>query len=216
MPVAASYHQSMARPKEPLVEPTAVAAKALELIDRLGVEAFNLRRLAVELGVSHSSLYHHFDGKDDILRRVCWLVIEEGDVVPPAIDGRTWQEYVKESAIRYHRALMRHPQVAPVLTPSIQEQRFKDPVGQNAMSRLQADGVPRRLVYAVVDSVNTLAYGSAMLNARSAAREQDAQDRPARTQSRRSGPPSPDRLFRMQLEALLQGWTTIIESSRSR
>src|SRR5437016_1007633 len=150
----------MARPKQPLIETAAATAKALELIDRHGVAEFNLRRLAVALGVSPSSLYHHFQSKDEILSQVCRLVIEDAGVAPTVVPGRTWQSYIRDSAIRYHSALMRHPNVAPLFTPSVLKDRFQDPLGTRTMKMLLTQGVPRRYTYPLVDSVNTLIYGS--------------------------------------------------------
>ena len=154
----------MARPKEALIKPAQVTAMALAIIDRDGLDAFNLRRLAQALGVNPSSLYHHFRDKDDILLRVCRLVLDQGQVVTVVRADSRWQDYVKEMIGRYRKALMQHPNVAPLMNASPQYDRFRDPLGQRAMRALLADGVPRKYVYALVDSVNTLAYGSALLN----------------------------------------------------
>ena len=55
----------MPRPKQPLIKPAEAVAKALEVIDRDGLDGFNLRLLAQELGVNPSSLYHHFHDKNE-------------------------------------------------------------------------------------------------------------------------------------------------------
>ena len=44
-----------------------IARAALEIIDRDGVEALSMRRVASELGVGTMTLYGHVDGKDDLL-----------------------------------------------------------------------------------------------------------------------------------------------------
>lgn len=69
--------------------------------------------------------------------------------------SRYWDcpaDYMKESAVRCHRSLM-HPRAA-----------LHRLVSKQATARLLPESPPRRYVYAVIDSVNTLAYGSAMLN----------------------------------------------------
>ena len=73
----------MPRPKEPLIKPAEAVATALEVIDRDGLDGFNIRKLAHELGVNPSSLYHHFHDKNEILNRVCGLVLEESRVFAP-------------------------------------------------------------------------------------------------------------------------------------
>lgn len=73
----------MPRPKEPLIRPAEAVVTALAMIDRDGLDGFNIRKLAHELGVNPSSLYHHFHDKNEILNRVCRLVLDEGRVIAP-------------------------------------------------------------------------------------------------------------------------------------
>ena len=44
-----------------------VAARALELLDQLGLPDLTMRRLGAELGVQPSALYHHFRDKQTLL-----------------------------------------------------------------------------------------------------------------------------------------------------
>ena len=158
----------MPRPKQPLIKPAEAVAKALEVIDRDGLDGFNLRLLAQELGVNPSSLYHHFHDKNEILNRVCLLVLDESRVFAPMrVDDATWQVYVKKSVALYRRALMRHPNVAPLMTPSGPLGHFSDSLGRRGVTEMLAEGVPTKYIYAIIDSVNSLAYGSALLNPQS-------------------------------------------------
>lgn len=209
----------MPRPKEPLIKPAEAVATALEVIDRDGLEGFNIRRLAHELGVNPSSLYHHFHDKNEILNRVCRLVLEESRVFAPLRIDAPWQVYVKKSVAQYRRALIRHPNVAPLMTPSGPLGRFGDSLGRRGVAELLAEGVPSKYIYAIIDSINSLAYGSALLNPQFS--ESDAQigpapadDVPGLSEVLRSAPRSPDRLFEMQIDALVEGWTAVLDREK--
>jgi AcrR family transcriptional regulator len=212
----------MPRPKEPLIKPAEAVATALEVIDRDGLDGFNIRGLAHELGVNPSSLYHHFHDKNDILNRVCLLVLDESRVFAPMrVDDAVWQVYVKKSVAFYRRALMRHPNVAPLMTPSGPLGSFGDSLGRRGVAEMLGEGVPTKYIYAIIDSINSLAYGSALLNPQSSA--DDGQIGPAPTgdiagltEVLRAAPRSPDRLFEMQVDALLEGWTTILDREKAK
>jgi TetR/AcrR family tetracycline transcriptional repressor len=209
----------MPRPKEPLIKPAEAVAVALAVIDRDGLDGFNIRKLANEVGVNPSSLYHHFRDKNDILSQVCRLVLDEARVVAPLRVQASWQEYVKKSVARYRRALMDHPNVAPLMTPTAPLGQFGKSLGHRGIAVLLEQGVPTKFVYAIVDSINSLAYGSAMLNPQAADEGQSAAsqgDPPEIEDAIKMAQRSPDRLFEMQIDALLLGWTTTLEKESKR
>ncbi|BCP14176.1 TetR/AcrR family transcriptional regulator [Mycobacterium paraintracellulare] len=210
----------MPRPKEPLIKPAEAVATALEVIDRDGLDGFNIRKLAQELGVNPSSLYHHFHDKNEILNRVYRLALDESRVFAPLRVDAPWQVYVKKSVALFRRALMRHPNIAPLMTPSGPLGRFGDSLGRRGVEVLLAEGVPTKYIYAIIDSINALAYGSAQLNPQSSG--DDAQIDPAPTNDvpglnevLRSAPKSPDRLFEVQIDALLEGWTALLDREKA-
>ena len=199
----------MPRPKEPLIRPAEAVATALAVIDRDGLDGFNIRRLAQELGVNPSSLYHHFHDKNEILNRVCRLVLDEARVVAPLRTVASWQEYVKKSVARFRRALMSHPNVAPLMTPDGPLDSFSDSIIHRGLVILAEQGVPDEYAHAIVGSINALAFGSAMLNPHGDGDGSEAGE------VARPGARSSDRLFEMQIDALLKGWTVTIEEARA-
>jgi TetR/AcrR family tetracycline transcriptional repressor len=210
----------MPRPKQPLIRPAEAVVVALAVIDRDGLNGFNIRKLACELGVNPSSLYYHFHDKNEILNRVCRLVLDEGRVIAPLRVQASWQDYVKKSVTRYRRALMAHPNVAPLMTPTGPLGRFSDSIAHRGITVLLEQGVPAEYTYAIVDSINSLAYGSAMLNPLTP--EEGQQISAAKSESAlpdeviRSVPNSPDRVFEMQIDALLEGWTATLERAQTQ
>jgi TetR/AcrR family transcriptional regulator, tetracycline repressor protein len=208
----------MGRPKVPLIDRREAVAKALELIDRDGLDAFSIRTLGKELGVNGASLYHHFKDKDEILQGVRMLVVNEatGRVRSPKA---SWQDMVTKSVLGYRAALLKHPNVIPLMTPGTMR-----PIGLGRwdliVHKMIDDGVPLKYCYAILDSAETLSFGSADLNpAQMPPRERFAlsgrHDLPSLESAVRHAARTAERQFRLELEALLLGWSTLTVRERN-
>ena len=97
--------------------PTAVANKAplnlertlqvaLVIADDEGLDAVTMRRLARELGVEAASLYHHVNGKSQILDALVDLVAAEIEAPKPSAD---WRTAITQRAHNTRAGLRRHP-----------------------------------------------------------------------------------------------------------
>ena len=85
---------------------------AIELVDRDGLGALNMRRLAAELGVGTMSLYHYVTDKEALLEGIAEVVmsaIEE----PPTDVG--WIEAVTVLSRSFRQIALDHPAVFPLL-----------------------------------------------------------------------------------------------------
>ena len=91
-------------------------------------------------------------------------VLQEGHVGERAHRHETWQDYVRRTTAGYRRSLLRHPNVAPLLAPTELLRPFSLRLRDRVAAKLLEDGVPDVLVYPIIDSVETLAYASALLN----------------------------------------------------
>ena len=54
-----------------------VLRTALAMVDKGGLEALSMRKLAAELGVEAMSLYNHVDNKDDVLDGILDAVLAQ-------------------------------------------------------------------------------------------------------------------------------------------
>jgi TetR/AcrR family transcriptional regulator, tetracycline repressor protein len=208
----------MARPRFPLIDREEAIAKALELIDSDGIEAFSIRKLGAALGVNGTSLYHHFKDKDEILRGVQRLIMRQAKVVPPPARNATWQDYAVKSVTRYRAALLAHPNAAPLVVANAfratgMAQR------DYIIGKMLADGVPAQYCHPIIDSVETLAFGSALFNPQQAPTSGRfpagaLNETPNLALAVRSAPRTADRMFRLELRALLDGWTALITRER--
>jgi AcrR family transcriptional regulator len=130
------------RRKEPISRDAIVAA-AVQLLDREGLAALSMRRLAEELGTGAASLYWHVGSKDGLLDLVLDQIIGESQVPDP--DPPRWREQLKEVAREQRRISLRHPYVVRISIGRI-------PMGPNALryservlAILRAGGLPPHL-----------------------------------------------------------------------
>lgn len=112
-----------------------VLATALVLVDREGLSALSMRRLAAELGVEAMALYRYAAGKDALLDGLVEAVFSElldtlaapsgvappdtarpdtapSDMTPPGTD---WRGELHHTVREMHRVALRHPHVVPLL-----------------------------------------------------------------------------------------------------
>ena len=130
------------RRREPISRDAIVTA-AIGLLDREGLAALSMRRLAEELGTGAASLYWHVGSKDGLLDLVMDEVIGEGKVPDPVPER--WQEQLKQIARDQRAASLRHPWLVRVSIGRI-------PMGPNAvryseriLAILRAGGLPPHL-----------------------------------------------------------------------
>ncbi|MFI6763470.1 TetR/AcrR family transcriptional regulator [Micromonospora sp. NPDC050417] len=90
-----------------------ILAAARRLIDRDGWEQLSIRKLAAEIGVGATTLYHHVQDKEDLL---FLLIHEAGEQVPhPDLPDEPGERIVV-AAMTIHDALAAWPWAAEVLT----------------------------------------------------------------------------------------------------
>jgi AcrR family transcriptional regulator len=94
---------------------------ALAMIDRDGLDALSMRRLAAELDVSAMSLYHHVPNKEALLMGVTERLFAEIDLA--AADAPDWCDALRAGFKSFRRALLAHPnaialiEMKPAVTP---------------------------------------------------------------------------------------------------
>jgi TetR/AcrR family tetracycline transcriptional repressor len=132
-----------ARRRRDPISRDAIVTAAIDLLDREGLAALSMRKLADELGTGAASLYWHVGSKDGLLDLVMDQVIGEGKVPDP--DPEHWQEQLKQVARDQRAASLRHPWLVRVSIGRI-------PMGPNALryserilAILRAGGLPPHL-----------------------------------------------------------------------
>lgn len=124
---------------------TRIAAAAVALVDREGLDRFGVRRLADDLGVDPMSIYHHIKGKAALLDAISEAVIAEMDAGAEETPD-DWEQVARRTAHDYRQIAYRHPRVFPLLATRPQN----SPVALAALERLVAAmrraGLPDRVV----------------------------------------------------------------------
>ncbi len=95
-----------------------IARAALEIVDRDGLDALSMRRLAESLGVGKMTLYGHFRGKDEVLRAVVDAAVV--DAGPTSRSHGPWQARLRALFDGAYRNLNAHPALVQL--------RFREPV----------------------------------------------------------------------------------------
>lgn len=150
----------MVRPKVPLISRSKVAEHSLQIIDAEGLDRLTVSRLAKALGVSHTSLYHHYRSKEDMLDDVVRFALREIEIPTPEVDVLDW---LTGNALEYRRMLARHPNVAPLMT----RWNFKTdaPVYEHARKGLCAFGITEDDADSILRAAEALILGWSALSA---------------------------------------------------
>jgi AcrR family transcriptional regulator len=126
-----------------------VLRAALQVVDREGLQALTVHRVAKRLGSGTMSLYHHVPDKQALLEGILDLVLDEIEIPPDELDH--WAERFKSLVRGVRGAILRHPPVLPVLTSQqpttpaalrLMEEAF-DALRQGGLSPVEAAHVYR-------------------------------------------------------------------------
>jgi AcrR family transcriptional regulator len=78
-----------------------------EAANEVGLSGLTLRAVADRLGVSIASLYHHVDGKDDLLRLAAEHSVARTPM--PRDEGQDWRAWLREWAVYNRSAFVADP-----------------------------------------------------------------------------------------------------------
>ncbi|WP_280436412.1 TetR/AcrR family transcriptional regulator [Nocardia carnea] len=122
-----------------------IAAAALALVDRDGLERFGVRRLADDLGIDPMSIYNHIKGKAALLDAVAEAVLAE-IATGIADEPGTWEEIARNTAHRYRQTAFRHPHVVPLLATRPQTSPVALAAVERLVTAMRTAGIPDEIV----------------------------------------------------------------------
>ncbi|MBE8591551.1 TetR/AcrR family transcriptional regulator [Pseudomonas sp. MAFF 301449] len=103
-----------------------IISTALETVEEVGHQVFNMRMLADRLESGTATLYRHFESKDEIFAFVADRFLGELLTDEPDYSHLTWQEACAFSTSRFYKLLSAHPNIVPLLVAQI-------PIGPNGL-----------------------------------------------------------------------------------
>jgi TetR/AcrR family tetracycline transcriptional repressor len=203
------------RPSQPIVSRRAAIEAAVKIIDDDGLQALSVRSLGRALGVSSSSLYHHFSDKREILIEVVQYILRD---VPIARRGERdgpdlpWQQYVIGPTIAMRKAFLAHPNAAPLLLTR-PKQAFAHDVVDSSIRAVADAGVPANVQLTMFRAAEMVAVASAILDDHSE-RNRGYGDVAPKYEALRaaiqSDESTPDESFELILHALLTGFSVLV------
>jgi AcrR family transcriptional regulator len=123
------------------LSPDEIAATALDLVDRAGLEALSMRRLADELGVGTMTLYGYFRSKSELLD----ALMDESttDVEGLLPEGAAWRERVALLVRAMRSTLERHPALVQIRLQRTMTRPRQFRVTEQVVRALIEAGLPR-------------------------------------------------------------------------
>lgn len=149
----------MPRPRTPLLSRELIRDTALAIIDKHGLAALSMRRLAEALGVQAASLYSHYPTKDAVLDAVTDLVVADVDTSGFA-DG-DWRTGLTAWARSYRSALAAHPHVVPLVASGAGRREAFLAMADAVHGGLVGAGWPPRTATTIAGAVKYLVIGAA-------------------------------------------------------
>lgn len=139
-----------------------IMAAALDLIDRCGLDALNMRDLGDALAASTMSVYRHFEDKDDLLNAVVDNVI--AGLMPASSEGG-WRDHARAMSLAARGAILTHPELADLIGREFRRSATSLRVNTEFIERLDRAGVPRPLLAQTYWALACYTTGHALLEA---------------------------------------------------
>ncbi len=151
---------------------------ALSLVDREGIEAFSMRRLAKELGVDPMAVYYHVPNKRGLLTQLIKKVFSEMRVPVSESTGHpeSWYERVRAWARAFRDLARAHPKLVPQLAayPEAAAEATLEST-EELYAALEASGMPPKMIVSAVGVVVDYVNGFTLADASGALGEPDEQ-----------------------------------------
>jgi AcrR family transcriptional regulator len=153
-----------------------IAQTALELIDREGLDALSMRRVAAELNVDPMALYRSVRDRDDLISDIVARLLDEMDTTEQP--GETWIQTMTRMALSEREMALRHPRAFPLVavTPTAEGPALAH--ARRTMRVVVKSGLPEHLfsdVWLVDDAFTT---GFLLIETTTICREMDSGSQP--------------------------------------
>jgi AcrR family transcriptional regulator len=135
--------------------------KAIELIERDGLEALSMRSLATALRVDPMAIYHHIPNKAALMHGVHNRIMAE--LFQSEVQFGTWQENLKSICRRYRALALRHANIFPSLIVSSKTTENELKAFDQLLAFLLEGGIKPDASIQAADSLFAFTTGFALL-----------------------------------------------------
>ena len=129
------------------------------MVDKGGLDALSMRKLAAELGVEAMSLYNHVKNKEDIVSGMLGLVAAEIEF-PEA--NHDWRQALRARTIAAHQAFVRRPWAARIWMTASSPSPHRLAQSDAVLRCLREAGLPPTVVYSAYHALDGFALGYAL------------------------------------------------------
>lgn len=151
----------MGRPRTAILSPAKIYRAALELVDEFG--DFTLPGLAKKLSVSPSSIYHHVQGRPEIINGIRSVIgsdaLASGDFFTA---GPAWQDRAAEWARSYRSSLGQHAKSIPLLVGEAVTDHATLEIYEHLAALFVEQGFSAKDVVVAVTVLDSFMLGSAL------------------------------------------------------
>lgn len=108
----------MAPPDRAPLSRSSVVQAAIAYVDQHGLNSLTMRRLGNELGVEAMSIYHHVNGREDLLEAMVGALVAGLRVGPEQDTGPEggWQAFLQHMAHGVRALAVAHPHLFPLVS----------------------------------------------------------------------------------------------------
>jgi AcrR family transcriptional regulator len=139
-----------------------IIGAALDLIDRNGMAALNMRTLGQAVGSATMSVYRYFPSKSELLDAVVDHVVE--GFAPKEVSA-AWPEEARALCLRVRGAMLAHPELADLIGRELRRSPTSLSVNTAIIGRLRSVGVPRELLPDTYWALSSYTTGYTLLEA---------------------------------------------------
>ncbi|WP_405539437.1 TetR family transcriptional regulator [Streptomyces sp. NBC_00075] len=130
---------------------------ALALIDREGMDALSMRKLADSLGVYPATIYWHVGNKNQLIAKVCQRVFDSIELAE--VGDVPWTAWIRQLATSARTVMGRHPSLAAGFTSTIQVSASSLTLADRLMQVLEGAGFRGERLVMVYNTVLGTIFG---------------------------------------------------------
>lgn len=146
-----------------------VSEAAIALVERDGLDALTMRRLAADLGCAPMSLYTHVRSRDDLVDAIVDRLIERLELREHA--GESWQQAVRRTLGAYRDLAVQLPHAFELLALAPYDASPVAPHLASVLHALERAGLEPEQARQILGIIDAYASGFLVVWARSTARE---------------------------------------------
>lgn len=140
----------------PSLSADSIVAAATELIERDGLEAFTMRALGRELGVSAMAVYGYFSSREELLAEVLSRFMGTMDTAP--VPGERWDDTLRRTMHSLIATELAHPEIASISVTAEVGEGGLETHTERIVNMHLAQGIPEPIfaqLWAMVDAYLT-------------------------------------------------------------